>query len=202
MRWNKSAVAATAVLVVTMVLMVVGITVGFESFNGKGFIARIVLYPVLMLALPAAYWWRRQSTDQPLPWGAFTLVMIPFLIDVLGNFFDLYDSIEVWDDLNHLVNWFLLLWGIGLLVFPSAASVRERPVLVVFTVGALGALLAVGWEVGEWYVFLKGGVEDVGLYQDTIGDEVLGTTGAFAAGLIVLWWRRRASSTEPDPGAA
>ena len=197
MRWSKGAVAATAVLVVTMTLMVVGITVGFESFNGKGFIARILIYPVLMLALPAAYWWRRRGTGQPLPWGAFTLVMIPFLVDVLGNFFDLYDSIEVWDDLNHLVNWFLLMWGIGLLVFPTPASVKDRPVLAVFTVGALGSLLAVGWEVGEWYVFLKGGVEDVGLYQDTIGDEVLGTTGAFAAGLLVLWWRRREASVDP-----
>lgn len=201
MRWSSSAVAAAVVLATTMLLMVVGITVGFESFNGKGFIARIVIYPVLMLALPAVYWWRRRGTDRPLPWGAFTLVMVPFLVDVLGNFFDLYDSIEVWDDLNHLVNWFLLMWGIGLLVFPTPDSIRERPVLAVFTVGAIGSLLAVGWEVGEWYVFLKGGVEDVGLYQDTIGDEVLGTAGAFVAGLLVLWWRRREGSREAAAAA-
>lgn len=190
MRWTRGSLAAAGILTTTLLLMVVGLTVGFESFNGKGFIARIIIYPVLMLALPAVYWWRLRGTGRTLPWGAFCLVMTPFLVDVLGNFFDLYDSIEVWDDVNHLVNWFLLMWGIGLLVFPTPDSVRARPVLVVFTVGALGALLAVGWEVGEWYVFLQGGVEDVGLYQDTIGDEVLGTSGAFAAGLLVLWWRR------------
>ena len=201
MRWTKSGALAATILVVTMLIMVVGITAGYESFNGKGFIARIIIYPVLMLALPAVYWWRRQGRGETLPWGAFSLVMTPFLVDVLGNFFDLYDSIEVWDDVNHLVNWFLLMWGIGLLVFPDASSVRARPVLAVFTVGALGALLAVGWEVGEWYVFLKGGVENLGLYQDTIGDEVLGTTGAFAAGLLVLWWRRRAgASVHSDSG--
>ena len=144
MRWTRGSVGAVAMLTATLVLMLVGITVGFESFNGKGFVARIVIYPI-----------------------------------------------EVWDDVNHLVNWFLLMWGVGLLVFATPGSVRSRPVLAVFTVGALGALLAVGWEVGEWYVFLQGWVEDVGLYQDTIGDQVLGTSGAFVAGLLVLWWRRR-----------
>ena len=43
----------------------------------------------------------------------------------------------------------------------------------------------------------KGGVEDVGLHQDTIGDEVLGTAGAFAPGLLAPWWRRRESSVNP-----
>lgn len=188
--------AATGILVATAGLMVAGITVGYDSFNGKGFVARIVLYPLLMLALPAVYAWRRRGTGTALPWTAFGLVMMPFLIDVLGNFFDLYDTIAVWDDLNHLVNWFLLLWGIGLLAFPSPDSVRERPVLAVFTVGALGALLAIGWEVGEWYVFLKGGVENEGLYRDTIGDEALGTTGALVAGLLVVAWRRRQGHEE------
>lgn len=199
MRRSRSAIAAWLVHATTVTLMVVGITVGFESFNGKGFIARIIIYPVLMLALPAVYAWRRRGTGRALPWAAFTLIMTPFLVDVLGNFFDLYDSIEVWDDLNHLANWFLLLWGIGLLVYPTPASVRSRPVLGVFTVASLGALLAVGWEVGEWYVFLQGGVEDAGLYQDTIGDEVLGTTGALAAGLLVVWWRRRETSESRGP---
>ena len=98
MRWTRGSEGAVAMLTATLVLMLVGITVGFESFNGKGFVARIVIYPI-----------------------------------------------EVWDDVNHLVNWFLLMWGVGLLVFATPGSVRSRPVLAVFTVGALGALLAVGW---------------------------------------------------------
>ncbi|MBM6399977.1 hypothetical protein [Phycicoccus sonneratiae] len=190
MRWSRGAALPAGVLVVTVLLMVVGLTVGFESFNGKGFVARIVIYPVLMLAVPLAWWWRHRGRGVEPPWGAFALVMTPFLVDVLGNFLDLYDRIEAWDDLNHLVNWFLLLWGIGLLVFPTRESVA-RPGLTVLTVAGVGALLAVLWEVGEWYVFLKAGVESDGLYQDTIGDEVLGTAGAALAGLVVLRRRRR-----------
>lgn len=190
MRWSRGALAPAGVLALTVLLMVVGLTVGFESFNGKGFVARVVVYPLLMLALPALWWWRHRGRDVAPPWGAFALVMLPFLVDVLGNFFDLYDRIDVWDDLNHLGNWFLLLWGIGLLVFPTRESVA-RPALAVLTVAGVGALLAVLWEVGEWFVFLRAGVEVERLYQDTLGDELLGTTGAALAGVLVLWWRRR-----------
>lgn len=190
MRWSRGALAPAAVLALTVLLMVVGLTVGFESFNGKGFVARAVVYPLLMLVVPAIWWWRHRGRDADPPWGAFALVMLPFLVDVLGNFLDLYDRIGVWDDLNHLVNWFLLLWGIGLLLFPTAASVT-RPGLTVLTVAGAGAVLAVLWEVGEWFVFLRAGVEVERLYQDTLGDELLGTVGAALAGVLVVWWRRR-----------
>ncbi len=135
MRWTRAAVVAAVILAATWLQLVIGVTVGFEASNGKGFIGRIIIYPVLMLALPA-WWW---------------------------------------------------------LLFPSAESVR-RPFLTVLTIVGAGALLAVLWEVGEWFVFLRGGVEVDRLYQDTLGDEILGTTGALLAGLLVLWWRRRIPS--------
>ena len=72
------------------------------------------------------------------------------------------------------------------------------------TVTGAGALLAVLWEVGEWFVFLRAGIEVERLYQDTLGDELLGSCGALLAGLVVLWWRRRAPSelTSPAPMSA
>ena len=42
--------------------------------------------------------------------------MPPFLVDVTGNSLDLYDTVVWWDDVNHFVNWLLLLTGLGLLV--------------------------------------------------------------------------------------
>ncbi|MFI5428242.1 hypothetical protein [Aeromicrobium sp. UC242_57] len=69
--------------------------------------------------------------------------MAPFFIDVTGNTLNLYDTIEPWDNINHFVNWMLLLWGCGLLI--ARADVRPRWLLV-FGITGLGAILAVGWE--------------------------------------------------------
>ena len=91
---------------------------GIERFAGKAFGARLVAYPVLMLLAPAIWWLhrRRTRTTEAPPYVAFSLIMLPFLVDVTGNSLDLYDSIVWWDDFNHWINWLFLLAGIGLLV--------------------------------------------------------------------------------------
>ena len=79
---------------------------------------------------------------------------MPFLIDVTGNTLDLYDTLGWWDDANHLVNWFLLSAGIGVLLL--RASIRPSWALGVLVAG-VGALLAIVWEIGEWYTFIRHG---------------------------------------------
>jgi hypothetical protein len=159
---------------------------GIERFADKAFGARLVAYPVLMLVAPLAWWLvsRRRGlpTDRP-PYAAFTLIMLGFLVDVTGNSLDLYDTVGWWDDANHLVNWVFLLGGIGLLLAPH---VQPRWALVLLVTG-LGAVLAVGWELGEWFTFIRHGTEIETAYEDTLADEALGTLGAFVAGVLVAW---------------
>jgi hypothetical protein len=162
---------------------------GIERFADKAFGARLVAYPILMLVAPVVWWLvvrRRDRTATP-PYAALALVMLPFLVDVTGNSLDLYDSVVWWDDFNHYANWLLLLCGIGLLV---AEDVRPAWALVLLTTG-LGAVLAIGWELGEWYTFIRHGTEIDTAYEDTLGDLTLGTLGALSAGLALLWRRRR-----------
>ena len=155
---------------------------GLEQFADKAFGARLVTYPLLMLAAPAAWWLTpARRRGEPPPWGPCSLVMLPFLVDVTGNTLDLYDTVGWWDDANHLVNWFLLCSGLGLLCL---SGVRP-PWAVVLAVTGLGALLAIGWELGEWFTFIRHGTELDTAYTDTLGDEALGTLGALAAGLLV-----------------
>lgn len=164
---------------------------GIERFADKAFGARLIAYPLLMLLAPAVWWLanrRRQPRPAP-PYGAFTLVMLPFLVDVTGNTLDLYDAVGWWDDFNHFFNWFLLLTGLGLLL---CGSVRPSWAVVV-TVCGLGAILAIGWEVGEWWTFIRHGMELDTAYEDTLGDEVLGTLGALCAGLLVARVSRSAT---------
>ena len=192
---RRTSWAAAVVLGLTVVQLVVGTFGGLEQFEGKGFGYRLAVYPVLMLLLPVV-WWSRTSDRSDLPWGAFALVMAPFLIDVTGNTLNLYDSIDAWDNVNHFANWLLLLWGCGLLL--ARADVRPRWLLVVGITG-LGAILAIGWELGEWYTFIRRGTELDGAYEDTLSDELLGTLGAFVAAVIVdRTTRRSPTPAEPD----
>lgn len=182
----RTARTITAViLALTVAQLVVATFVdGLPQFEGKGFGARLVAYPVMMLAVPVA--WvvvrHRRGGTAPLPWAGFALIMAPFLVDVTGNTLDLYDTVDWWDNANHLVNWFLLTAGIGLLL---ARTRIAPPWALGLAVAGLGALLAIGWEVGEWYTFIRQGTELDGAYEDTLSDEVLGSLGAAAAGWLV-----------------
>lgn len=162
---------------------------GIDRFADKAFGARLVMYPSLMLLVPVIWFLvvRRREPTTPPPYGAFSLIMVTFLIDVTGNSLDLYDSILWWDDFNHFLNWLLLLTGIGLLITDKV----EPGWAVVAVAAGLGAILAIGWEVGEWYTFIRHGTENNTAYEDTLGDLTLGSLGALCAGSVLLVQRRR-----------
>jgi hypothetical protein len=196
--WPAAKVATVVVLAATVAqLLVATLVPDLPQFSGKGFTARLVAYPAMMLAVPLAWWLRqRRSTHAAAtPWTAFALVMAPFLVDVTGNTLDLYDTVTWWDDANHLVNWGLLCGGLGLLLVTADVA---RGAVLGWLVAGLGALLAIGWEVGEWYAFIRHGTELATAYEDTLGDEVLGCLGAAAAGTVLARRDRRAAASRHD----
>jgi hypothetical protein len=162
---------------------------GIDRFADKAFGARLLAYPALMLLAPVLWWLfvGRRDRALPPPYAAFTLVMLPFLIDVTGNSLNLYDTVEWWDDANHYVNWLPLLAGLGLLV---AGDVTPDWAMALLVTG-LGAVLAIGWELGEWVTFIRNGTELDTAYEDTLGDLTLGTLGSLTAGLLLLRHRLR-----------
>jgi len=182
LKTQTGATPTVAVFVLTVGQLAVGtFASGMSQFSGKGFAGRLIAYPVLMLLVPAV-WALCRERGAPAPWTVFTLVMLPFLIDVTGNTLNLYDTVGWWDDANHFVNWALLSAGIGMLL--SRRRVEPRWALGLLVAG-VGALLAIGWEVGEWYLFIRHGRELSTAYEDTLGDETLGTLGAALAGVLV-----------------
>jgi hypothetical protein len=142
----------------------------------------------MMLLVPAIWWLavKRRHPDAEPPYVAFALIMLGFLVDTTGNSLDLYDSLVWWDDLNHFTNWFFLLSGIGLII---ATDLKPRWAQLLLVTG-LGCLLALGWELGEWYTFIRHGTELDTAYEDTLGDLTLGTLGSLTAALVLLRWRR------------
>ncbi len=184
-------VACVAIWVLTVgQLLVLTFVPDLPQTEGKAFGARLAAYPVLMLLTPAVWVLvrRLRRSSAPLPWTAFALIMAPFLVDVTGNTVDLYDTVTWWDDLNHFANWVLLCGGLGLLLL----RLRDVPQwALAATVTGAGALLAIVWELGEWYTFIRHGTELDTAYEDTLGDETLGTLGGVVAALLVTWFSRR-----------
>lgn len=181
------------VLVVTVVELLAAVVVGADQFDDKGWTVRLVAYPSLMLVAPGLWWLARgrgRTEAAAPPYVAWGLLMLPFLSDTTANWLDLFRRLGWWDDLSHFGHWFLLGAGLGLLM---AGSVRPRWVVVPLVAG-IGAVLALAWELGEYWLFISDGKEAGGAYRDTLGDETLGTLGALTAGLLVWWWTTRRGS--------
>ena len=110
-----------------------------------------------------------------------------FLIDTLGNVFDLYDTIEWWDDANHFINWALLTGAFGQILLRQRLSVLNTFALAV----GFGAVTAILWEFGEYFAFIRDSPELATAYTDTLGDLALGLTGSTVAAFVTAGFRHR-----------
>lgn len=183
----------------TLQLAVATFVPNIPQFEGKAFGSRLVAYPLLMLTVPAVWLLleRRSQRIVPIDWTAIAFIWAPFLVDVSGNSADLYDSVVWWDDANHYFNWLLLCAGVGL-ILRYARDVR--PWALVVMVSGIGAILAILWELAEWYTFIRHGTELNTAYEDTLGDLALGTLGGITAGVIVAMRNRGHSPASSTAG--
>lgn len=190
--WRLAAALTLAATVAQ--LAVATVAPDLPQFAGKAFTSRLIAYPLMMLLAPCVWLvvTRARGSSAQIPWSGATLIMVPFLIDVTGNTLDMYDSVWWWDDANHFVNWAFLSAGVGVFV---ARAGSLRPWLLVLTVTGAGAIMAIGWEIGEYFAFIRGGTELSTAYTDTLGDEALGTLGALVGALLVA----RALARRPAP---
>ena len=151
------------------------------QFEGKAMGGRALAYPLSALLVPVVWfiWFRRH----PYPIAIDILVVLPFFIDTAGNALDLYDTIEWWDDANHLVNWAILTAG-------AAVALSYLPLgrLNRFALGVgFGAVTAIGWELAEYVTFIRNSPELATAYTDTLGDLLLGTLGAVIGSAVVAY---------------
>ena len=178
-----------AVKLVLVALLLFGAFSGLERFEGKAMAGRALTYPIATLIVPAVWWlWFRRTR---YPYALDILVVLPFLIDTAGNALDLYDSLDWWDDANHLVNWFLLVLGFGQVLVRT-----NLPALVVFGLAAgFGAITHILWEIGEYFAFIRDNPDEYRTaYTDTVGDLGLSLAGSFLAAVVVAMLGRRRSS--------
>jgi hypothetical protein len=151
------------------------------QFQGKAFTGRALAYPVALLVLPVAWWALGRPRGMVFPVVADILLGVPFMIDVVGNALNLYDSVEWWDDANHLVNWFLHTAAIGVLLRLGSWGRWTRVALLI----GWAATTAVLWELAEYVAFVPNSPEAATAYGDTLGDLALGLLGGTLAAILV-----------------
>ncbi len=149
------------------------------QFQGKAFTGRAIAYPVALLILPIGWWLfgRRQTA---FPVAADILFGLPFLIDVGGNALNLYDTIEWWDDANHLVNWALHTAAVGLLLRYGHWTPATR-IALAFGYAVTSAVL---WELAEFVTFVPNSPEAATAYADTLLDLALGMIGGLTGAIV------------------
>ena len=167
------------------------------QFEGKAMLGRALIYPIAVFVVPVAWWRVRRRRGRPVayPYALDVLVTLPFLIDTAGNALDLYDSIDWWDDLNHLVNWGLLTAGFGQLLL----RLRLAPAVVFGLCVGFGAATAILWEIGEYFAFIRNSDELETAYTDTLGDLTLGLSGSVVAALVTAALASRGRRQGLDP---
>ncbi|MCW2799937.1 MAG: hypothetical protein JWQ70_1409, partial [Aeromicrobium sp.] len=63
---------------------------------------------------------------------------------------------------------------------------------------AFGVTAALGWEIAEYFAFIRHSPELKTAYTDTLGDLSLGSLGSILSGVIVyVLWRRTKLHTSP-----
>ena len=149
------------------------------QFQGKAFTGRAIVYTIALLALPIG-WWLLGRRRLPFPVAADILFGLPFLIDVVGNALNLYDTIEWWDDANHLVNWVLHTSAVGLLLRFGDWTPTTR-VALAFGYAVTSAVL---WEFGEYVTFVPNSPEAASAYSDTLLDLALGMVGGLVGAIV------------------
>lgn len=159
-------------------LLAFGAFSGLEQFEGKAFGWRLLTYPLATVIVPVG--WLLAGKPRPYPYAMDMLLVAPFLIDVVGNALDVYDSVDWWDDVNHFLNWGLLTAAFAQLLVRLRVGRLELAGLAI----GFGATTAILWELGEYFAFIRGGSEEATAYTDTLGDLSLGLAGSVVAALV------------------
>ena len=164
-------------------LLFVALRMELPQFQGKAMWERLIGYPLLAAAIPLGWRWLRRSGRDPgpYPYAADAMFTLGLTLDVLGNIFDLFDTVAVYDDLMHLVNWGLYAGAFGALLLRT--NLGPWPLFGLVT--GFGAITAILWEGLEWLGFVRFGTELETAYFDTLLDQHLGLLGSAVAGIVV-----------------
>jgi hypothetical protein len=117
--------------------------------------------------------------------GLFDVVfLLAALVGAVGYAFDLFTEVVPYDELTHAFATFSVSLAFYFLFYGGAVP-RERALALGTSVFTLGVTVGAYWEVFEWFMGNRYGM------QDTMTDLIVDGIGALAAALVALVLRNR-----------
>ncbi len=153
---------------------------------GLGVRTAAILAAATML-IPIWHVLRRRSLAYPV-WMD-NLYLSTFVLDLVGNYFGLYDTFEHFHLIPHAINTGAFVVVIGWMLGVSMLSAF-----------GLANTLHILWEVQEAYGDLLFGTQNVKGLFDSINDLLAGVIGAGAYALAYWWFVRRPGREPPRTG--
>jgi len=160
--------------------LLVGLIVPMERLDGKGWPARSVGYPLSALAMGTI--WILRKKKGTFPYLPTALLVTPFVLDLLGNLFQFFDTVQNFDDLLHFVNWMFLCAAFVAMFDPANLAPWNRSALGT----GFGALAIILWEFME-YLIMQSGTTGLHLsYEDTVTDLLLSSSGGLIGSVAMV----------------
>jgi hypothetical protein len=171
-----------AVIIALVAMLLAGLLFPDTArFAGKAWPARAVSYPLAALIVPI--WWWRSSRTGSYPHLVAGLLVLPFVSDLAGNVANLFDTVQVVDDILHFMNWIFLTAAL-VIALSSLRLARWNRILLGTGFGAIAIII---WEIIE-YLIAESGTSGLNLtYKDTISDLGLSTLGGLAGATIATY---------------
>ena len=160
--------------------LLVGLVVPMERLDGKGWPARAAGYPLSSVVMGAI--WLVRGQKGRFPYIPTALLVTPFILDLLGNLFRFFDTVQNFDDFLHFVNWMFLCAAFVAMFDPTNLAPWNRAAL-----GAgFGAFAIILWEFLE-YIIMQSGTTGLHLsYEDTVTDLLLSSSGGLVGSLVTV----------------
>jgi hypothetical protein len=149
-------------------------------YRGKAIGTRGLVMIPLGMVVPVAHASRvRRGTGGVYPVWTDNLWLSIFALDLVGNYFDWYDTYRYFDALPHA-------HGTGAATV-VAAELADLPALSAIGVAQVGHVLL---EAQEYYSDVWFGLRNVRGTWDTVNDLLAGVAGSLAYGAALAWLRR------------
>jgi hypothetical protein len=160
--------------------LLVGLAVPMERLDGKGWPARAAGYPLSSVVMGTIWFLRGQKGR--FPYIPTALLVTPFILDLLGNLFRFFDTVQNFDDFLHFVNWMFLCAAFVAMFDPANLASWNRVALGT----GFGAFAIILWEFLE-YLIMQSGTTGLHLsYEDTVTDLLLSSSGGLIGSLAMV----------------